>query len=296
MELRHLRYFVQVAEDLHFARAAARLGISQPPLSQQIRQLEEELGVRLLDRTSRRVTLTYAGTMFLEAARRTLAEAEKAATVARRAASGELGELRVGFNASAPFIAQVAAAIYAFRLRYPDVQLALSEIAGPAQVAAILADALDVGFLRSAAPPALPSELTATRILRERLVVATRPDHPLAGRAGLRLAEAAAHPLVVYASDRSGGFTEELFALMRATGAEPRVAQTVREVSTLLGLVAAGVGITVVAESLCALQSAGLVYTALADDSAASAMWLVHATASPPVAANFVAIVTAGAG
>lgn len=293
MELRHLRYFVQVAEDLHFARAAARLGISQPPLSQQIRALEDELGVRLLDRTSRRVALTEAGTIFLDAARRTLAEADKAISVARRAARGELGELRVGFNASAPFIPRVAAAIHAFRRRYPDVRLALTEVAGPAQVEQIAADAFDLGFLRSAGCPALPSALAATRLLTERLVLATRPDHPLAGRAGLRLRDVAGFPLVVYASDRSGGFTEELFALMRAGGAEPRVAQTVREVSTLLGLVAAGVGITVVAASLCALQSAGLAYTALVDAEASSAMWLVHPLAPSRACANFLDIVAA---
>ncbi len=294
MELRQFRYFVQVAEDLHFGRAAARLGISQPPLSQQIRQLEDGLGVRLLDRTSRRVALTQAGSAFLDAARRTLAEADNAALVARRAGRGELGELHVGFNASAPFIPQVAAAINAFRLRYPEVKLALSEVAGAAQVGAILADALDIGFLRSAAPPALPPDLAATRILGERLVVATHPDHPLAGRPDLRLADAAAYPLVVYASDRSGGFTEELFALMRAGGVEPSVAQAVREVSTLLGLVAAGVGVTVVAQSLCALQSTGLVYTPLADSGAVSAVWLVHATACSRIATNFVEIVQAG--
>lgn len=292
MELRHLRYFVQVAEDLHFARAAARLGISQPPLSQQIRQLEDELGVRLLDRTSRRVALTRAGTAFLDAARRVLAEADKAALIARRVARGELGELRIGFNASAPFIPRVASAIYEYRLNYPEVQLALSEVAGRAQVEAIVADSLDVGFLRSAALPTLPPELVATRILSERLMVATRPDHPLAGRAGLRLADAAAYPLVVYASDRSGGFTKELFALLSADGVAPRVAQTVHEVSTLLGLVAAGVGITVVAQSLCALRSAGLVYTPFADDGAVSAIWLVHARACTRTAANFAAIVT----
>jgi DNA-binding transcriptional LysR family regulator len=295
MELRHLRYFVQVAEDLHFARAAARLGISQPPLSQQIRQLEDELGVRLLDRTSRRVSLTRAGTAFLDAARRVLVEADKAALTARRLGSGECGELRVGFNASAPFIPQVATAIHTYRLRYPDVQLVLSEMVGPVQVEAILGDALDVGFLRSTTPPSLPSELVASRILCERFVVATRPDHPLAGRSGLRLADAAAHPLVVYANDRSGGFTDELFALMRVAGTEPRIAQTVREVSTLLGLVAAGVGITVVAESLCALQSAGLVYTPLLDDHAESAIWLIHALTCARTATNFTTIVQGGA-
>lgn len=291
MELRHLQYFVQVAEELHFARAAAKLGISQPPLSVQIRNLEDDIGVRLLERTSRRVTLTPAGTAFLVAAKRTLAEADRAVSIARGIARGDQGELRVGFNASAPFVPQIAAAINTFRMRYPEVGLALSEVPGPAQIKAILAGSLDVGFLRSAAPPSLPAQLVATRILEERLVVATTPDHPLAVRRNLLLAEAGAHPLVVYRNDRSGGFTDELFASIRASGVEPNVAQTVGEVSTLLGLVAAGVGITVVAQSLCAMQSAGLVYSQLADTDAVSALWLVHAASCGPIATNFTAIV-----
>ncbi|WP_242140244.1 LysR substrate-binding domain-containing protein [Sphingomonas sp. TREG-RG-20F-R18-01] len=295
MELRHLRYFVQVATDLHFARAAAHLGISQPPLSQQIRLLEEELGVLLLERTSRRVALTPAGALFLEAARRTLEEADRAVLIARRAAQGELGDLRIGFNASAPFIPQVAAAIHAFRQHYPDVQLSLTEVAGPAQIEALVDGLLDLGFLRSAARPVLAQGLTATLILSERLVVAMRPDHPLSNRAGLRLSDLSDHSLVVYASDRSGGFTEALFALMRNAGVEPLVAQSVREVSTLLGLVAAGVGITIVAESLSALQSAGLVYVPLLDDRATSAMWLVHADTPSLSGEHFLKIVrTAG--
>ena len=291
MELRHLRYFVQVATDLHFARAAAHLGISQPPLSQQIRLLEDELGVVLLERTSRRVALTSAGSLFLDAARRTLAEADRAVLIARRAGNGELGELNIGFNASAPFIPQVATALYAFRQRYPDVQLSLNEIAGTAQIPAIRDGDLDLGFLRSFDSPVVPQGLTATLILRERLVVATRPDHPLATRAGLHLSDLGDQSLVVYASDRSGGFTEALFDLMRDAGVEPRVAQHVREVSTLLGLVAAGIGVTIIAESLASLQSAGLVYTPLRDDRATSAMWLVHADAPPLLTRNFLNVV-----
>lgn len=291
MELRHLRYFVQVATDLHFARAAAHLGISQPPLSQQIRLLEEELGVLLLERTSRRVALTAAGTLFLEAAQRTLAEADRAILIARRAARGELGELRIGFNASAPFIPQVAAAIHTFRQRYPDIQLALTEIAGPSQIGAMAEGLLDLGFLRSATFPSVPPGLTATLILRERLVVATRPDHPLAARSGLHLSDLGGHSLVVYATERSGGFTEGLFAMMRDAGAEPQIAQRVQEVSTLLGLVAAGVGITIIAESLASLQSAGLVYTPLLDDGATTAMWLVHADKPSLSGEHFLGIV-----
>lgn len=291
MELRHLRYFVQVATDLHFARAAAHLGISQPPLSQQIRLLEEELGVVLLERTSRRVALTPAGALFLEAAQRTLEEADRAVLIARRAARGELGDLRIGFNASAPFIPQVATALYAFRQACPDVRLSLTEVAGTSQIVAIGDGQLDLGFMRSPQRPPVPVGLTATLILEERLLVATRPDHVLASRTGLHLSEIGSHSLVVYANDRSGGFTETLFMLMRTAGVEPRVAQSVREVSTLLGLVAAGIGITIIAESLSALQSSGLVYIPLLDDRATSAMWLVHAEAPPLIVDRFLTVV-----
>ncbi|MGI4731509.1 MAG: LysR substrate-binding domain-containing protein [Janthinobacterium lividum] len=291
MELRHLRYFVLLAEELHFARAADRLGISQPPLSQQIRALEEELGVRLLARTSRRVALTPAGTLFLEAARRTLDEAELAIAVARRAASGELGTLRVGFNASAPFIPSVAAAIHHYRQTYPDVGLLLKEVAGPAQIEAIVSRSLDIGFLRTPRPPVLPATLTASLLLEDRLFVGMRPDHRLAAGDGVRWAQLAGEPLVVYASDRSGGFSEHVFRLMRDAGVEPEVAQSVQEISTLFGLTAAGVGVTIIAGSLRAMQSAGLVYRPVVDAGAVSSMWMVRRRDDDqPTCANFLAL------
>lgn len=275
MELRHLRYFVQLAEDLHFANAARHLGISQPPLSQQIRQLEDELDVRLFERTSRRVTLTVAGTLFLDEARRTLAQADRAVEVARRAGRGEAGALAIGFNASAPLVPRVAAAIHRFRSTFPDVALSLAEIAAAGQIPAILDRSLDVGFLRSATPPRLPAELSATLLLRERLIVAVRRDHRFAERDGVALSDLAAEPLVAYASHHSGGFTGEVFTLLREAGIEPRVNQSVQEISTLVGLVTAGVGIAVVSESLRALQSPELRYLPIIDDRAESAVWLV---------------------
>ena len=175
MELRHLRYFVQVATDLHFARAAAHLGISQPPLSQQIRALEDELGVRLFDRTSRNVALTPAGRLFLDAAQATLDQAEQAVMVARRAAEGELGELAIGFNASAPFIPKIAGAIHAFRQTWPEVRLTLAEMGGPAQIEAVAEGRLDLGVLRQSSSPALPEALTATRLLEHKTVVTLIP-------------------------------------------------------------------------------------------------------------------------
>lgn len=276
MELRHLRYFVQVAEDLHFARAAGHLGISQPPLSQQIRALEVELGVRLFDRTSRNVALTQAGRLFLDEARATLVQAAHAMRTARRAADGELGVLAVGFNASAPFIPRIARAIHDFRQAYPDVQLDLRETGGPAQIEAVAERTLDIGFLRRSCPPKLPSGLGAVQLLTERLFVAMRPDHRFAQRDGIEFVDLQDEPMLVYAQNRSGGFTQEFMAMLADADIRPQVAQTVAEISTMFGLAAAGLGITVMAESLCALQSANLVYRPLLDERAVTGMWLIH--------------------
>jgi DNA-binding transcriptional LysR family regulator len=291
MELRHLRYFVGVAEELHFARAAARLGISQPPLSQQIGQLEAELGVRLFDRTSRSVQLTSAGLAFLPAARATLEQAERAINIAQRAARGELGELNLGFNASAPFVPMIARSIFAFRQAFPDVKLNLTEVAGSAQLTALTDHALDACFVRSKCRPEMGNGIAVTPILRERLFVALRPDHPLADR-DLTLRDLAGEPMIVYAREHGATFTDELLGMLRDVGVEPRIEHRVREVSTLLGMAAAGVGVAVVAESLCALQSAKLVYRPLGDPHSITSIWLIHLSegASLPCR-NFLGIV-----
>jgi len=252
------------------------LGISQPPLSQQIRALEDELGVRLLERTSRRVMLTPAGRIFLDEARATLRQADRAALTARRAGLGELGELAIGFNASAPFVAQVARAIHGFRQLYPGVKLQLTEMPAAIQIEGLADHLLDLGFIRSAARPLLPDGVAARLLLRERLFVAMRPDHRLAGREGLRCADLAGEPLLLYAQDLSSGFTEELMGLFQATGVEPLIAQRVREVTTLFGLAATGVGVTVLAESICSLHTDNLVYRPLTDDLAGTSLWLLH--------------------
>jgi len=292
MELRHLRYFVQVAEDLHFARAARHLGISQPPLSQQIRLLEQELDVRLFERTSRNVALTPAGKLFLSEARATLAQAAHAARIARRAAGGELGELAIGFNASAPFVPKVARAIHEFRLTYPDVRLSLCEQGGASQIQALADHALDVGILRRSTGPELPDGLQALQLLTERLFVAMHPEHRFATRDGLELADLQGEPMLVYSQQRSGGFTQEFMALLESLGITPKLAQTVGEISTMFGLAAAGLGVMVLGESLCALQSANLVYRPLVDREAVTGLWMVHqGTAATLPSKNFVRIV-----
>jgi DNA-binding transcriptional LysR family regulator len=294
MELRHLRYFIGVAEELHFARAAKRLGISQPPLSQQIAALEQELGVRLFERTSRSVTLTPTGAAFLDAARATLDQAQRAVLIARRAAQGELGQLSLGFNASAPFVPAIAKAIHDFRETFADVTLLLREVPGPSQQALLLDQTLDACFVRSVHPPRVDPAIKAIPVLRERLVVAMHAGHPYAVRETLTLTDLAGEPLLLHVRERGASFTDALLNMLRAAGVEPIVAHSVSEVSTLFGLAAAGLGITVLAESLCALQPAKLVYRPLSDPGSVTTMWLMHLRESQsPFCRNFLDIIAA---
>ena len=167
MELRHLRYFVAVAEELHFGRAADMLGISQPPLSQQIQALEQELGVRLFERSNRHVALTDAGRLFLEETRQTLAQVSKSVDVVRRAEQGEIGELQIGFTASAPFVSIIPRAVFAFRQAFPAVHLDLQEMTSRQVCQALLEKKLQIGMIR---PLELPAELDAVELLSEPLV------------------------------------------------------------------------------------------------------------------------------
>lgn len=277
MELRHLRYFIHVAEELHFGRAARRLGVSQPPLSQQIQILEEEIGARLFERTNRRVELTEVGKLFLPEARAALDQAAHAIEVARRAHRGEIGEVTIGMTASAPFTGAVTKAILAFRQSYPDVRLTMSEMPSPHQIEALAAGSLQVGFLRGAQLPDLPAGLTATEIYEDRLVLVLREDHPLV-RSGnaVTMDELAGEPFVFYARGLGAGFHEQWLALCHRSGFEPKIAQEVHELSTLLGLIAAGLGISVLAASLQALQVEHVVYRRLDAPDATTKMWLTY--------------------
>jgi len=292
MELRQLRYFVRVAEELHFGRAAAMLGISQPPLSQQIRALEEELGLALFERTSRRVKLTEPGRLFLVEARRTLEQAQRTMEIARRARLGEVGELSIGFTASVPFVSNVANALFQFRESHPDIHLELDEIPRATQIAALSEGKLDLGFLRSAGEPALPPGLIATAFLEEDMLVAMRADHPLACRPGpVTIAELARQPYILYQRTLGIGFNEHLFSLFRKAGFEPRVVLETSGPTTLLGLVAAGFGMTVVARSLTALHLDNVVYREIDSPEAVSRLWLVHQESISPACRSLVQMI-----
>jgi DNA-binding transcriptional LysR family regulator len=263
MELRHLRYFVAVAEEQHFGRAAERLHMAQPPLSQQIRRLEAELGVELLHRTTRRVELSAAGELLLERARTILAAADAAAEDCRRAAAGEIGRLSVGFTGSTTY-ALLPSVATALREGLPGVELELhGEMLTPAQVEGLLARKLDLGLLR---PPVRAHELTVEVIRSEPLIAVLPEGHRLAQAEEVTVRALAEEPFVAYAPQLRSvlqGVVEEACA---AHGFHPRVAMPVTETSTLVSFVAAGVGVSLVPASVSGMSVAGAVYRPLAGD------------------------------
>ncbi len=258
MELRHLRYFVAVAEELHFRRAAERLHMSQPPLSQQIRALEDELGVLLLERTQRRVELTAAGAAFYERARDILAAVEDASRLVRRVHRGEVGRLAVGFVGSSMY-SLVPEVLGAFSARYDAVDLHLRELTTAAQLRQLESGQIDVGFIR---PASGRPGLVIETVLREPVVVALPESHRLAARETLRLEQLAGESLVLLGREESPGVRDSLATATERLGGE---VQEVREMQTVIGLVRAGVGISLVPESVRALAREGVVYRELSD-------------------------------
>ncbi|OEC33049.1 DNA-binding transcriptional regulator, LysR family [Pseudomonas cuatrocienegasensis] len=292
MELRHLRYFVAVAEELHFGRAAELLGISQPPLSQQIQALEQELGVRLFERSNRHVALTDAGRLFLEETRQTLAQVSKSVDVVRRAEQGEIGELQIGFTSSAPFVSIIPQAVFAFRQAFPAVHLNLQEMTSREVSQALVDKKLQVGMIR---PLELPAELDAVELLREPLVALLHAGHPLAGEQehGLSLAELAAEPFVFFPRSYGSGLYGQLFNLARQAGFSPRITQEAHEALTIIGLVAAGLGVSVLPSSFRRIRIDGVVFRTLLDADATTAVWLVKRRQErSPLAQAFIDLLT----
>lgn len=292
MELRHLRYFIAVAEELHFGRAAQVLGISQPPLSQQIQALEQEVGARLFERTNRRVELSEAGRLFLHEARLVLAQVDKAADVARRAQLGELGELKIGFTSSAPFNSSIPQAIFAFRQAFPAVHLNLQEMSSTQVAESLVDESIQVGLMR---PLPLPDSLSMVELMREPLVAVLNADHPLvhSSERGLHLAQLAEEPFVFFPRSYGSGLYAQLLNLARDAGFSPHFAQEAGEAMTIIGLVAAGLGVSVLPASYQRMRIDGVVYRRLLDPAAMSAVWLVQRKdQASPMAKAFVELLT----
>jgi DNA-binding transcriptional LysR family regulator len=264
MELRHLRYFVTLAEELHFGRAARRLHLSQPPLSMQIKALEAEIGTQLLARTRRRVELTTAGALFLREAREILARVEQATAAARRAGRGEIGELAIGFVTIADYHV-LPRVLSEFRAQHPAVRLSLREATSDAQLRDLAEQRIDIGFVLA---PIQEDGLTTRPLLREPLVAALPDTHPLArGRAALSLARLAGLPFILFPRHMAPGLYDDVVGFCRRAGFIPRVEQEAVQMQTIISLVSAGLGVALIPASMRNLARSGVVYRSLREKS-----------------------------
>ncbi|GIJ67807.1 LysR substrate-binding domain-containing protein [Virgisporangium ochraceum] len=290
-ELRHLEAFVAVAEELHFGRAAQRLHVAQPALSQQILRLESALGVDLLVRSKRRTSLSEAGRLFLVEARRTLSQARTAESVAERARRGEQGRLRVGYHPTAssqPFLAALAA----FERIAPEVELSLRELPMGILGQPLRDDLVDVAFLSTlgavdCGQPALAMRTLAT----ERIVVAAPLSHGTAGAADVAMSDLAGQTLLMLGREVCASWHDSLAAMCERGGFAPRTVRYAGELGALLTLVAAGLGVALVPESTRMLRTEGLAYVGLRDADqpvVSAAMWC--SDDASPVLARFLAL------
>lgn len=275
MELRHLRYFIAVAEELHFTRAAERLHIGQPPLSQAIQALEVDIGAQLFARTKRSVRLTEAGKLFLTDARRILALSDQAAETARRAERGEAGELRVGFTFSTPLTPLFAAVINRYRQAYPHVTLTLHEMATLRQLDGLTQRTLDLGFIR---PPdrGHGEELKLTPMREDPLVAVLPTTIPLAQKKVIEMRDLKGMPFVMYPASAGTGIYPQIFRLCREAGFVPNVALEAGEASTIIGLVAAGCGVSLLPKAFDRIRMDGVCYRPIADEAATTTLLLAQ--------------------
>jgi DNA-binding transcriptional LysR family regulator len=259
MELRHLRYFLAVAEELHFGKAAIRLHIAQPPLSKQIRQLEDELGIQLFNRTRRSVELTEAGKVFQREAYNAMECLEKGVQKARLASRGEAGWLSVGFIGSSTYEV-LPLVLREFRGKFPEVELILQEIQSSEQNQALRERRIHVSFARFPKPE---QGLVFETVYRENLVVALPQSHHLNRKKSLRLSDIANEPFVLFPHQPSA-HSDNTIQVFADAGLTPQIVQTVEEMHTALGLVAAGIGVTLVPSSMQKTQREAVVYLNLA--------------------------------
>ena len=265
LDLRKLRYFLTVAEELHFGRAAIRLHLAQPPLTRQISALETELGFKLFDRTSRTVTLTAQGRSFLPYARGVLEQVELAQVIASKLAAGTAGQLTLGYVSSIALSDLFSQAIQAFAQRFPDVQLTLVECASGSLGAQVADGRLDIGLSRL-----LPQGegVQALSLGDERLVAAVSSDSPLACQAQVNLAQLSAYPLILFPPDYGSGLNQSIEQLYRHHGQPLRPGPTGRQITSIIALVAAGQGVALVPECTQSLMNKGVTYRPLVEGDA----------------------------
>jgi DNA-binding transcriptional LysR family regulator len=265
MEFRHLTSFVTVAEELHFRRAAERLHIVQPALSQQIAKLEAELGVQLLERTNRRVTLTDAGRVFLDDARAMLRLRDRAISYARTVQSGTSGALNIGYVGPSAY-SGMPQLIRAFRRDFPQVDLRLHELTTRDQVEGVVSGRLDVGICRL---PASDDRLNVSELWVESTMIALPAEHALAGQEQVRLADLATDRFILVARAQEPTAFDTYLSLCLAAGFSPIIVEEAQQIHSIIELVAAGLGVALVPSSLSALSRPGVYFRALEEGSQA---------------------------
>lgn len=271
MELRHLRYFVTLAEELHFGRAAERLHIAQPPLSQQIRQLEAELGFQLFYRTKRTVQLTEAGQVFFSEIQGILRQLEQAIQVGRQTSRGEIGQLVIGFVSSAAYNV-LPTILRAFRTRVPAVSLELHELTTNQQSQWLREGRIDVGFLR---PPVEEDLFNFETIFQEPLMIALPEAHLMANQSSVSLRSLSSEPFILFPRAIAPGLYDQIISLCQQADFSPTVAQEAIQLQTIVSLVAAEMGIAIVPESLQHLQRTGVVYKAIQEPTSKVAIAMI---------------------
>ena len=288
MELRHIRYFLAVAEERHFTRAAAKIGIGQPPLSQQIKDLEAEIGAPLFHRVAHGAELTSAGEAFLQAVKEMPTLAERATKAARRAARGETGSLRLGYTPSATFNAAVPSAIRAFRRAYPEVDLTLEEANTTPLVTGLREGTLDAVFVRPGAPDT--GELQLHQLPEEPMVIALPIRHFAAGMEEIDLAMLKDDPFLLFPREVAPTVYDTVVDACRKAGFEPIIGQVVPHMTAILNLVAAGLGVSIVPASMMQVRVTGIAYRQIARQSPTTWLALAYRRGeTSPVVRNFVA-------
>jgi len=276
MKLQQLRYFVVLADELHFRRAAERLNITQAPLSLAIQELERELGGRLFNRTRRQVSLTEIGRAMQENGRLVLEAVDRSVQEIRRILVGTSGEIRIGFTAASSLLSFFPTIIHAFRTKYPDVHVSLTDMPSNAQMSAIQSRQLDAGIIRT--PPVFkcPADITSIRLLMDPLVVAVDASHPLRSRRQLKLADLKDERFIFYPRSYGIGIYDQFIKLCAARSFVPTIVQEAKEASTIIGLVATGLGIAVVPSSLRYIGIPNIAYIPLSDADATTQLLLIY--------------------
>ena len=287
MELRHIRYFLAVAEERHFTRAAAKVGIGQPPLSQQIKDLEGEVGAALFHRLAHGAELTEAGKAFLAGVKEMPLIAERATMAARRAARGETGSLRVGFTASATFNVVVPSTIRVFRRAYPDIDLTLEEANTAPLITRLHEGTLDAAFLRPGAVG--PGELQVRRLSEEPMVVALPKRHHAAAFEQIDLALLKDDPFLLFPRDIAPTLYDTVVDACRNAGFEPIIGQVAPHMASIVNLVAAELGVSIVPASLMQVRVTGIAYRQIAGQSPTTRLALAYRRGeTSPVVRNFI--------